>query len=262
MSRPHTMTALTSARTRPRFGAAGYTSAACRLGAPGVGPLDHPPAASLNRGWQPTSSDLTHHAPNGQHLPTRLVVVAGVQVHHRPSGQRPHHIDGVQGRGQQPVVTVVGRCGQHRQRDATRLDRHQALQPLLAPVHWAGPGNLAAAGRLGSAPIHRQVLQLHAEQPVIGGQHQQAQLLGQAQGDPLIAAAAQGRGRAGTVGDPAVAAAEHQGLDELVEDNAVGDAGPVAAQRMGVLASWQQGGDLDPQGFQDRRWQGRHETSR
>jgi len=30
----------------------------------------------------------------------------------------------------------------------------------------------------------------------------------------------------------------------------------------GVLASWQQGGDLVPQGFQDRRWQGRHETSR
>jgi hypothetical protein len=106
------------------------------------------------------------------------------------------------------------------------------------------------------------VLQFQAEQPVIGGQHQQAQLLGQAQGDPLTAAAAQGRGRAGTVGDPAVAAAEHQDLDKLVEDNAVGDAGPVTAQRMGVLASWEQGGDLDPQGFQDRRWQGRHETSR
>jgi hypothetical protein len=63
------------------------------------------------------------------------------------------------------------------------------------------------------------------------------------------------------VGDAAVAAAEHQDLDELVEDDPVGDARAVAAERMGVLARWQQHGDLDPQGFQDRRWQGRHETS-
>jgi hypothetical protein len=27
------------------------------------------------------------------------------------------------------------------------------------------------------------------------------------------------------------------------------------------LTGRQQGGDLDPEGFQDRRWQGRHETS-
>jgi hypothetical protein len=36
----------------------------------------------------------------------------------------------------------------------------------------------------------------------------------------------------------------------------------VAAERMGVVAGGQQRSDLDPQGFQDRRWQGRHETSR
>jgi hypothetical protein len=64
------------------------------------------------------------------------------------------------------------------------------------------------------------------------------------------------------VGDAAVAAAEHQHLDELVEHDPVGDARAVAAQRMGDLAGGQQRGDLDPQGFQDGRWQGRHETSR
>jgi hypothetical protein len=63
------------------------------------------------------------------------------------------------------------------------------------------------------------------------------------------------------IGDAAVAAAEHQHLDELVEDDPVGDAGAVAAQRVMDLAGWQQRGDLDPQGLQDRRWQGRHETS-
>jgi hypothetical protein len=63
------------------------------------------------------------------------------------------------------------------------------------------------------------------------------------------------------VGDAAIPAAEHQGLDQLVEHDPVGDTGAVAAQRVGNLAGGQQLGDLDPQGFQDRRWQGRHETS-
>jgi hypothetical protein len=103
--------------------------------------------------------------------------------------------------------------------------------------------------------------QLQAEQLVIGGQHEQAQLLGDPGADPFIAAAAQGGGRAGAVSDPAVAAAEHQDLDELVEDDPVRDAGPVAAQRMVDLTSGEECGDLDPEGFQDRRWQGRHETS-
>jgi hypothetical protein len=106
------------------------------------------------------------------------------------------------------------------------------------------------------------VVQVQAEHAVVGGQHRQAQLLGQAQGDPLVTAAAQGGRRAGVVGDPAVAAPEHQDLDELVEDHAVGDSRAVAAQRVVDLAGGQQRSDLDPEGFQDRRWQGRHESSR
>jgi len=52
------------------------------------------------------------------------------------------------------------------------------------------------------------------------------------------------------VGDAAVAAAEDQDLDELVEDDPVGDASTVAAQRMGVI-SVRQGGELVPEGFKD-----------
>jgi hypothetical protein len=63
------------------------------------------------------------------------------------------------------------------------------------------------------------------------------------------------------IGDAAVAAAKDQDLDELVEHHPVGDARAVAAQGMVDLADGQQGGELDPQRFQDRRWQGRHETS-
>src|SRR4029453_4121814 len=51
------------------------------LVAPGVGALDHPPAACLDRSWHPAGGDLAHHAPLGQHLPAGLVVVTGIQVH-------------------------------------------------------------------------------------------------------------------------------------------------------------------------------------
>jgi hypothetical protein len=106
------------------------------------------------------------------------------------------------------------------------------------------------------------VLQFQPEQPLVGAKHRQPQSFGNPQGDPLIPAAAQRGRRAGGVRDPAVAAAEHQDLDELVEDDPVGDAAAVAAQRVVDLAGGQQRGDLDPQRFQDRRWQRRHESSR
>jgi hypothetical protein len=91
-----------------------------------------------------------------------------------------------------PSPVVVGWGGHHGQRDAARLHGDRALEALLAPVHRAGPGDLAAAGGLGDAAVHRQMLQLQAEQLVVGDQDRSAQLLGHAGGDPLIAAAAQG----------------------------------------------------------------------
>jgi hypothetical protein len=48
----------------------------------------------------------------------------------------------------------------------------------------------------------------------------------------------------------------------LSKTTPVGDARAVAAERVVNLASAQQGSELDPQWFQDRRWQGRHESSR
>jgi hypothetical protein len=167
-------------------------------------------------------------------------------VHDWLGGQRTDRTDGVQGRREQAVIAVVGRGRQRRQRDAGRLDRDRALEALLAAVHGAGSGDLAAAGCLGGAAVHRQLLQLQAEQLVIGAQHQQAQLLGDPGGDPFVAAAAQRGRRAAVVGDAAVAAAEHQDLDELVEDDPVGDARTVAAERAGVVMGGQRG-ELDPQ---------------
>jgi hypothetical protein len=40
----------------------GCASAACRTGAPGVGALDHPPAANLDWGWDPAGCDLSDHS--------------------------------------------------------------------------------------------------------------------------------------------------------------------------------------------------------
>jgi hypothetical protein len=57
---------------------------------------------------------------------------------------------------------------------------------------------------------------------VVGGQHRQAEPLGHAGVDPLVAAAAQRGRRAGGVGVAAVATAEHQDLDERVEHQPVG----------------------------------------
>jgi hypothetical protein len=105
------------------------------------------------------------------------------------------------------------------------------------------------------------MVQFQAEHAVVGAQDRTAELIGDAGADPLVAAAAQGGRRAAGVGDPPVAAAEHQHLDQLVEDDPVGDARAVAAERMVDPTSGEECGDLDPQGFQDRRWQGRHETS-
>jgi hypothetical protein len=139
-----------------------------------VGALDHPPATHLDRRRHPTHGDLAHHGPLGQHLPARPPVVAGVQVHHRPLGQHPDQADGVQRRRQQPVVAVIGRGGQRDQRDTARLHGDGAFEALFAAVDRAWAGNLAATGRLGDTAVHRQLLQLQAEQPVIGGQHQQA----------------------------------------------------------------------------------------
>jgi hypothetical protein len=132
-----------------------------------MGPLDHPPAARLDRRRQPTSGDLAHHGPLGQHLPTRLVVVAGVQVYHRPLGQHPDQAKGVQRHRQQPVVA----------------------------------------------------------------------------------------------GDAAVAAAEHQHLMSLSKTIRSGMRGRWQPSGWVSGAGGRQGGDLDPQGFQDGRWQGRHEIS-
>ncbi len=62
--------------------------------------------------------------------------------------------------------------------------------------------------------------------------------------DPPISLAAQGALRAEPIGDPLVGAAEHEDLDQLLEDDPVRDAGFVATARMVGLVLGQQSLEL------------------
>jgi hypothetical protein len=125
----------------------------------------------------------------------------------------------------------------------------------------AATSALPAAGRLGRAAVHRHVGQVQADHLLVGIQASQPQLIEDSQPDPLVPAAAQGGGRAGGVGDPLVAGAEDQRLDELVEDHDVVDAGSVTAQRVLIDTRGQEGEELLAQRVKDARWNGRHEAS-
>jgi len=90
------------------------------------------------------------------------------------------------------------------------------------------------------------MVKVQAEHTVVGGQGELVHLVHDAGGDPLVTAAAERTRRAGMVGDALVGAAEHHDLEQLVEDEPVGDAGTVAAQRMRVVVFRKHRGDLVP----------------
>lgn len=109
------------------------------------------------------------------------------------------------------------------------------------------------------APVHGHVGQLQPDHRLIGLQGRHRQLLEEPGGDPFVPAPAHRGGRAAGVGEPLVAAAEDQGLDELVEDHRIGDPGTVTAQRMGHLPRGQQRQKLLAQRIDEAGWDRRHE---
>jgi hypothetical protein len=76
--------------------------------------------------------------------------------------------------------------------------------------------------------------------------------------DPFVASAPEGGGRARSVGYPAVGAAEHQDLYQLLEAGPVGDARPVGAPRVPRFPLRQQDARLLPDELHDVWWQGGH----
>jgi hypothetical protein len=226
------MAALASAsQNPPPAGDARCTSAACRSGCPGRGCVPPPSGGPPGLGLAPHGGALADHAARSQHLPAGPVVIAGVQMHDRLGGSHTHHDQGIQVAASSPssrrlaaAATPPAGCLAPRS--------PWSAKPLLAAVDRAGPAGLAAAGCLGDAAVHRQVVQFQPEQPIVGVNYRTSEPVDNADDDPLVTAAAQRGRRAGVIGDPAVVAAEHQDLDELVEDDPIGDAAAVAAERM------------------------------
>jgi len=76
--------------------------------------------------------------------------------------------------------------------------------------------------------------------------------------DPRIPLQAQGGRRLAVIGDPHNRATGHSHLEQVLEDEVVGKAGPVASPRMRRWRSWRQHrGGLFPAGWQERQWQRR-----
>jgi len=127
------------------------------------------------------------------------------------------------------------------------------FMPSLPRAGGAAAGAFPAAGGLGDAPVNGEFLQDQADDAVIGLPCDRLQPREDPGLDPLVAAVADRGGAAGAVGDRCIGAAEPQDLDELFEDDPVGDPWLVAAQRVrGDIdrAVGQQRGELVPEGLQ------------
>ena len=222
-----TMAALANAsQNATTSGGARCTSAACRTGCPRRGSLHQPARLAWigagSPGWRSRPPCHARPGPAG-----RAGSRSRLQVHHRLGGQRPDHL---RCPTWPPAARRRALAGAGtRPRDAPASVATERFRPCLRRSTGLGPAS-AAAGRLGGAPIHRQVLELQAEQLVIGGSTATGPV-----GNPSAIHSSRRR-RAWSpsrwVGDAAVAAAEHQDLDELVEHDPVSDAGAVAAERV------------------------------
>jgi hypothetical protein len=81
-------------------------------------------------------------------------------------------------------------------------------------------------------PIDSHIGQLEADDPIVGLERQLLQSLHRSGLDPLVAPPTQRGSRTLLIGYPPVGAAEHQDLDELLEDHVIGYAATMTAQRV------------------------------
>jgi hypothetical protein len=167
---------------------------------------------ALDRCRDAPPSDLADHAALGQDLPAGLVVVAGVQVHHRPGRQGPDHADGVEGGRQQPVVAAVGRGGHRPSGMPPASVTIERLRPCLRRSVGLGPAVWPPQGAL---VMHPSTLRCSNSKPnsrSSAASTARRSPVGHPGGDPRMPAAAQGDRRAGGVGDAGAVAAQRVGV--------------------------------------------------
>jgi hypothetical protein len=194
--------------------------------------LDVPALPGLDRGLVVPMGNVPGHAASGELASGLLRVIARVQMDGDVIGLRADVVEFVQRGGQERGIVLVRRGEHAAERDALTLDHERAFHAQLAAVDRAAAGALAAAGGLGDAPVDRDFLQDQADDPVVRLPRDLHQLAEDPGLDPLIAAVPDRGGTAGAVGDRRIGATEPQHLDELFEDDPVGDPRLVAAQRM------------------------------
>src|SRR5215207_10773377 len=166
-----------------------------------------------------------------------------------PIRQLSERLQGVEGPLQKRRVVMVGRGDYGSQRDAFCLHHCRAFETSFSSIHRASSRFLSTARSFGYASVHCQIGQLQPDQTIVSFEGDLSELLHQPESYPLVAPATQSALRARLIGDPPVGAAEHQDLDQLLEDQPVGDAWLVAAERMIDLSLWQEGLELLPNGF-------------
>ncbi len=218
---------------------------------PGVRALDHPPLARRQGRWLPLLGDLGEQATGREALAGDGRIVPPIEMDDDGVRERLKARQGVERRLEQRRIVPVGGGRDRAEREALRFNEGRAFESLFAPIDGTSPGHLAAARRLRDATIDSQMLQLQADHPVVRIEHDVVQRGHHASVDPCVPAPTQCRRRAGVVGDPLVGAAKDEDLDECVEDEPVGDAGAVAAQRVGHGGRGQELRDLIPNGLDD-----------
>src|SRR5215212_3310457 len=226
---------------------------------PRTRPLHHPPPTRPERRRLAFPRDFPPQPQFLQPLARELRVVAAVEVDARLLGQRTQHLGRrLEGRRQERRVMAIGRGAHGAHGDARSVYRHRTLEASFAPVHGVSSRLLPTARGLGDAAIHRYLRKLQADEAVVSHKGDLPEPLHQSELYPFVAPPTQGALRAGTVGDPLVGAAEGQDLDQFLEDEPVGDARAVAAQRMSGLAFGQEDTKLLPDGLDDVCWECGH----
>ncbi len=142
--------------------------------------------------------------------------------------------------------------------DAFPVHHRRALEALLPAIHRAFARLLSSAGGLRYAAIDGHVRELQADAPVVGFARHLLQIVHHSCLYPLVASAPESGGRAQPIGDPPVGATEDQNLHQLLEDHPVGDARPVAAERVVRFPLGQQGFELLEDGLDDVWLDGGH----
>lgn len=149
-------------------------------------------------------------------------------------------------------VVPVGRRLHTTQWDPVTIGQQGTLGAQFPSIYRGFARFFTTARSLDQAAIDAHLLKVKPDDAVIGFQAQLLELVEDARLDPFVSSATDAGGRTRRVGDALIGGTQHQDLDELVEDDPVGNAWTVTTQRVRVDVFGEQRVELVPQRFNDR----------